>query len=711
MAKTAKNIPAKSKTIVAESPKTTNLPQIPIPLIASMGIVCCIYTLRVMDPVLIPKFLGYSIFIFGLFIWLVFKGKTQDLSELFAQNALLWTSTAYILLSGIIGIYGASMLGDGLLEWGKWVLGALGMWGIVAFYRKKENFREILCQTTSIFTLIACAFAFSDISKLLAVNNLTHTTSYSINSLFGHKNVFSEVLFLMLPFNLYGGFYGKKAGRSIAIVAAILSLIFMIALLSRAIWITLAIATAITGIIYLINAFNKRKNKAEQLKKMALLGVISIAIVATSLGLYAVFSKGDAIQKQFSSITNIHHSANEDRLKKWEQTWQLFEEQPITGIGLGDWKIEILRFITKNSEVEQGRLFFQRPHNDYLWILSEMGIFTFVAYLSIFVAAIMAIFRLLKRTENEATQNWLYLLLHAVIGYLIFSAFAFPKERIEEIFFLHLIFAAILYENDLVFSAEKPTKNLPILAYTSIALASLCIYVGYERFEGETELRQFEINNKSGKFDAALQHAENAYRPMLEMDPISTPIRFFSGTLHLQMKKYPEAKEHLEAAHALSPYHVQVMNNLAGLYFMTNKTEESRMLYEKVLVYAPKYEDALLSLAAISFNAKKTEKAFYYLCQMDTASANPRYQQYFNSIFPPIKQMVLSKISEPQLLSKVNQIFTQKLWYIGISQRAEQAHRDFTQQTIAEAMMEMLRNKELSVEEGEIWKQKYGIKD
>lgn len=711
MAKTSKNIPAKSKTIAAESPKTANFPQIPITLIAGMGIMCCVYTLRVMDPVLIPKFLGYSIFIFLLFLWLVFKGKIQDLSELFAQNALLWASAAYIVLSGIFGIYGASMLGDGLLEWGKWALGALGMWGIVAFYRKKENFREILCQTSSIFTLIACVFAFSDISKLLAANNLTHATSYSINSLFGHKNVFSEVLFLLLPFNLYGVFYSKNIKRVFAILAAILSLIFMIALLSRAIWIALALSTLITGIIYVINIFKKKQNQAEQLKKIGLFMGIGMAIVGISLGLYAALSKSDAIQKQFASITNIHHSANEDRLKKWEQTWQLFEEQPLTGIGLGDWKVEILKFVTKNSEVEQGKLFFQRPHNDYLWVLSETGFFAFMAYLSIFGVAIFSIFRLLKHTENEATQHWLYLLLHAIIGYLTFSTFAFPKERMEEIFFLHLIFAAILYENDLVFSATKSTKKLPILAYTSLAIAALCIYVGYERFDGETELRQFEINNKSGKFEAALKNAENAYRPMLEMDPISTPIRFFSGTIYLEMKKYPAAKEHLEAAHKLSPYHVQVMNNLAGLYFMTNKTEESRMLYEKVLLYAPKYEDALLSLSAISFNAKNAEKAFYYISQIDTASQNTRYKQYFERIFPLATQPVLSKISDPLLHTKVSQIFTQKLWYIGISTRAEQSKRDFTQETIAEAIMDMLRNKEVTPETAQIWKERYGIKD
>ena len=704
MAKTSKTIPKASK--VAAPP--LSFPQIPLPLIAAMGIICCIYTLRVMDPVQIPKFLGYSIFVFGLFIWLFIKGKRQDLAELFSQNAMLWACAAYLGISGIVGIYGASMLGDALLEWGKWALGALGMWGIVVFYRKKTEFRDLVCQTTTAFTLIACVFVLSDISKLIIANNLTHSSSYSINSLFGHKNILSEVLFLMLPFNLYAAFYGKKIARFFAVIAAILSLIFMIALLSRSIWITLALSTTITGILYVFKEFLGKKQASTQLKKIGLFAGMSFVIVVISLGLYTGLSKGDAIQKQFSSITNIQHAANQDRLKKWQQTWQLFEEQPFTGIGIGDWKVEILKFVTKNSEIEAGKLFFQRPHNDYLWVLSETGIFSFIAYLSIFGTAIFMVFRLLQKTENIATRNWLYLLLNGIIGYLIFSFFAFPRERIEEIFFLHLIFAAVLQEYDLLFSAENSPKSNPIPAGIAIFIALVCVYVGYERFQGETELRKFEINNKAGKYPEALENALTAYRPLFEMDPISTPIRFFSGTLYLQMQNFPLAKEHLEAAHALSPHHVQVMNNLAGLYFMTKDYKKAKTIYENVLVYAPKYEDALLSLAAISFNEKNQEKAFYYVCQIDTSSQNAKYKDYLKNIVQQEKMAILAQITELELATQVAQIFDKKVWYIGLVTRAEQAKNSVLKQSVLEAVAEMLRLKGITREEGTTLTQKYG---
>lgn len=706
MAKNTKSIPKPIQNAPVQPHQSIKIPFV---LIAGMGIMCCVYTLRVMDPVMIPKFWAYSVFIFALFLGLWIKGKTQDLSDLLNQNALLWASVAYIGISGVIGIYGASMLGDALLEWGKWALGALGMWGIVAFYRKKGDFRELVCQCISIFTLIICAIAMYDATKLISANNLTHSTSYNINSLFGHKNIFCEVLFLMLPFNLYLVFYGKKIARFLGMIAAILAMVFMIALLSRAIWIALALSSAITGMIYLFIEFLGKRQNSIQLKKIGLFAGASLAIILMSLGLYATFSKGDAIQRQLSSITNVYHSANQDRLKKWQQTWQLFEEEPFTGIGIGDWKVEILKFITKNSEIEAGKLFFQRPHNDYLWVLSETGIFSFIAYLSIFGVAIFMVFRLLKRTENIATRNWLYLLLHGILGYLIFSAFAFPKERIEEIFFLHLIFAAILYEYDAAFAKENGTKTRTIPTTIALIISAVCIYVGYERFDGESELRQFETTNKAGKYDLALQHAINAYRPMLEMDPISTPIRFFSGTLYLQMKKFPIAKEHLEAAHTLSPYHVQVMNNLAGLYFMTQETEKSRALYEKVLLYAPKYEDALLSLTAISYNSKDIETAFYYLSQIDTASINPRYKQYAENLIPKISASVSSRITEPNLLAQVTRIFDQKIWYLGLGIRAKAANRDITKQSVFEAITEMLRLKTISLAESEALKQKYGL--
>ena len=72
----------------------------------------------------------------------------------------------------------------------------------------------------------------------------------------------------------------------------------------------------------------------------------------------------------------IGATSNEMREETLERAWQVAQDYPVFGVGLGNFR-EVTRQVYKDD-------FFRPPHNSYLWAICEGGIFVLVAYLYLF---------------------------------------------------------------------------------------------------------------------------------------------------------------------------------------------------------------------------------------------------------------------------------------------------------------------------------------
>ena len=77
-----------------------------------------------------------------------------------------------------------------------------------------------------------------------------------------------------------------------------------------------------------------------------------------------------------------------ERLTLWTKSLSMVKEAPLLGVGLGQWKIALPLYgrIEKYEISDRGikEIIFQRPHNDYVWVLSEIGVLGLTFYLSIY---------------------------------------------------------------------------------------------------------------------------------------------------------------------------------------------------------------------------------------------------------------------------------------------------------------------------------------
>ncbi len=691
--------------------------QISLPwvLIIPFLMILVLYFQSVLDPTLMSKYLGITGFMIVFYlIYSLMKNQLNLLNTL--KSDKFWLIYLLFLFTTALSISGSALIGDGIFEWSKYLMGfgLVLLWA--SYYNEPERTELAKKHFSRVISLMALGAGLLGLFQLLDVLmefGFKHDKLYLVSGFFAHRNIYCESLFLTLPFSLYGLFYEKGFFRWVASVAAFVSLVLCIGLLSRALWIAFAGSFLLISILFLSVEFSFWKSNPE-LKKQGVsvfLKIISILIVLfISVIGYAYFNNKGTISGFWESISQVNYYQNYDRLQKWQHSYTLFKENPLLGIGIGDWKIDILRFPPENSEAEYGFLYFQRPHNDYLWVLSESGIFAFIAYCGVFLSALFMIVRRLKATVHSENRNYLYLLSAALVGYMIFSFFSFSKERIEEVVLLSAVFAAILLECKPLSSrnVQAGASDRVIGAFLGILLVFV-FYVGYSRMDAERLLVKYQTQNDKNNIQESIRLAEAVYRPFYKMDPVSSPIRFFSGTGYLKLKEYKTAIRHFEEARDLSPNHVQVLNNLAGCYYSDGQIEKAEAIYKKACVLAPKYTDALLSYGVVLFNKKGEENeqnGFVVTAKVDTNEQKEQYKFQLKAMTDKVTADILKNTPDSLLRNEVAQIMKDKHRFVPIARRSYGKHL-FAVQLYAEALYKLYKEQKISESEFVALKQKY----
>ena len=83
---------------------------------------------------------------------------------------------------------------------------------------------------------------------------------------------------------------------------------------------------------------------------------------------------------------------------------KLIAENPLFGVGPGNWRIKIWEYDLYKGTL--GKMFAQRPHNDFLWVFSEGGIVAGISYILLLLILIKDAYYLHKRIKtNEKTKH------------------------------------------------------------------------------------------------------------------------------------------------------------------------------------------------------------------------------------------------------------------------------------------------------------------
>ena len=211
----------------------------------------------------------------------------------------------------------------------------------------------------------------------LVVQNIGFQFSRATGTI-GHPNILAYYFEILLPiaFALFLGTQSKWT-RTLCFVALILGLAGILSTLSRGAWLTLPLSFTLVFLVL----YAKKLFHIKTVLYLALAGIIG------AIGLIFAYP---TIEKR---LTHDDYQSAAMRMPLNEAAFSVIKQFPIVGIGMNNFVEVFTKYdSTGKSRILRGS---KNPvHNLYLLVWAEVGLFGFLAFLSIFAATFVVIARL-----------------------------------------------------------------------------------------------------------------------------------------------------------------------------------------------------------------------------------------------------------------------------------------------------------------------------
>jgi len=608
---------------------------------SSVIIIPFLFSSRLLDPVLSLRFTVFSVSLFVIVLLIAIYNKSGSFDLSILRRRIFPIFIFYLGISAL-SLLNTINLPEGIFELLKIWLGIIFFGAAALVLASTPN--SILRLTKAVI-IASAASAIIGVCQYYGVAFNSLPGYYVVYGTMVNKNLFASYLFLMLPFSLYGFFFFRNNWDLMGGLASILSLWCIVLGASRAAW--LAVLVLASGVILIWFFTSRRVNPSKkEMKQLATRATILVVVFLTLVGFsypHGSESKMEEtpLKEKITSAANVGAGSAQVRLQLWKKTLNMISDHPYLGVGLGNWKINIPRYGTNGLPSEQGKVQYIRPHNDFLWVLSEAGPLGLLAYLSLFGISLYYLFKTLSRAKNLEEAFILLMMLFGIIGFLVISWFSFPKERIVHSIFIILLLIVILVKYHKLFSIEEARSLIPFPPLLLISLVILVVagVVGIQRIHSEAHLiKAYEYWDRN-RWDGMIEEAGKAQSIFVSLDHNATPISWLRGIAYISLSQKELALRELEKAVEANPNHLQALDNLATCYELLGDHSNAIKYYHRVIEISPHFENSLRNLSVIYYNMGKYDEALQAYSQADLYSGNQKLLRYLEIYRTKIEQM------------------------------------------------------------------------
>jgi O-antigen ligase len=502
-------------------------------------------------------------------------------------------------------------------------------------YREFEN---IVIKTQLIILLFAFGLGFYKMSALEFYD------PYQIYSVSANNNLFSGFLLISLPLVLAGYSMNKGFWRNLSVLVLVLCIFFIIIVQSRAVYLGLAVALFISFflLVFRYSRVFSRRN--------IITGLVSLILLSTMVFLFYrsldttrksyFLSKipvwnyfktyedsyaGKARKEKEKVQADLEHMPDFDfsedyyenanlRVIFWKKSFCLIRSHPVIGVGAGNWRINIPSCTyPPNPEHTAKNYTYSQPHNEWIGILSELGIVGFIlAVFLFFIPPLIILYKILFSVSRPHVSAIFY--TSFIIGLYVFATFDFPFKRVEHNVILFSVFAFLFHKVPFKSLQQPRIQKLPATFFTGVLviLLAFSVVLSAARLKGEYyTLKMFRNERKS---DENVIHfcriAENAF---YRITPNTLPVAWFEGVAYFRKGAVDMAVTDFKRALKVTPYEVRVLNDYGTALFKSGKVNEAKAMLLYAYDIDPYFDDAKFNLAAIYYLNSQRDSALYYI--------------------------------------------------------------------------------------------------
>lgn len=444
-----------------------------------------------------------------------------------------------------------------------------------------------------------------------------HDNLLEIGRPFGHKNFLSAAMLISLLGSMYTVWHKHSQWRVIAIVSMCVSLVLVILLRTRGVWIASFLSAVFILLAMLVFRSKEVKEFIIPKKYLSLgLGLLLMGIIGV-----AGFSEN---KEEIREVADI-----EFRFTYWDHSMQMASEHPLTGVGAGQWQINFPKYGLENTNtrVSNGETAILRPHNDFFWMLSEGGWIGLILYAGFFIAAVIVGTRKLM-ADGDSEHRMIH--ISAVSIVIAFCAYAMGEFPIERVDIAVPVFMAIAF----IFNGSK-SYNLTSSTGIGLSLiaAIFSLYISFERFSNEELVYEIAMGNNEQNPTKILNAYEQVNLSAVNLDGTANPLVYFAGLSNLysgqtasNQRQVELAKEQFEEALTIHPWHIPTFTQYGNYYRYQKKYNEALEMYNRGLSVSPYSVQLRLNKAEIYLLMGKPDGCALMLLNFEGMENNQKYQ-------------------------------------------------------------------------------------
>lgn len=460
---------------------------------------------------------------------------------------------------------------------------------LVIFIITANNFSEIeLSKALKVITLIGGIVGLLGVLQYFNLMPISVPSNGPPSATFGYRNFAAMFLIATLPLVLLHILTTpQKAHQVLGGVAALFMTLFLIYTRTRGAWLGLGIGLFFALIIGLLHPTARAVYRAHLTRTHLILGIASIILIAllgaqtprfTDTGLQRFDEKKATVTTTVTSI--LQSKGDRGRIEMWQNTLAMTADQPLLGVGLGGWKRIYPQYdngvmIRRNSSPV-------RPHNDYLWLTSELGLIGFALCLWFGITVLLGLYKILNQAPSylQLTALLSSISLVAIATHALFS---FPKEQPQTMAIAFWICGII------AFASPKTAKRL-IPSWAAKAILSTLVLFGI----GATTLTYYQMRADHHYLEAIIAEKNNNWAQVdnqigksLNNGTFRTHAWVIQGRAKERQGQYQDAEAAYKQALFYAPHSWHAHNGLGIVYKRQNDLTKALAHNQKALTYFP----------------------------------------------------------------------------------------------------------------------------
>ena len=596
-----------------------------------------------------PKFLSLSILNLISFIFLISRKELRTEPKLFWSFFMNKIGLAYTLLMGIILISFTKAINipESILSFSKYFTVFSAAYVLSILLRSDNRYFRIL--------VIVMAFMLISDSLTVFYNILQYISKrfdsiYEIKSVYSNKNILAAAIFVKIPFALWLATFQKGWMKKLGFITLFCAELAVFFMSTRAFYLGLISLALVYGAFLVI--MDMRTHTRPRFRRLAsFFGSLALALLIYSLTQHYLFPKSnDIYNKSYTERLSTISEGESGRLDSWKRSALLFKQDPLFGVGTGNWKIRVLQY---ENPVKSDFSFMLKNHNDFIEITTETGIFGGLLYISIFIFLLINFLRALFITNpSEGLISFLFLPAFGIFCYSFDAFFNFPADRPELLsLFAFFIGAGITFSLGSQKEEGKRVSAWFVYLFSSIIIVILLTssYILLLNFNSLKLQRFVQEDLMTGE----LKHASiifSKFPPIPNVSTLIEPIAVQKSRYLINEGKYQEAIKILQPdksnpylgtrevflalayskignydsvlfyakkAHALKPRYFAIQSSICEVLQVKGKKEEAIKRLEDFLFLEKTTSKAWTDLATLYWATGKYQKAVQTL---DSAS-------------------------------------------------------------------------------------------